>query len=182
MKTPRLSIFLVFFLIVGLIALFCVFDLSTPSVFGSQNVRQLDQTNDSLNSFEKIETQSEFNLIYGWQDFKGETHSVTFSLSKQQLSDAEEEFGYYPEELRKYLEESLWKINNEMISHLTRFTSQQILASEYSRYISMDRVSPKDFSLKLSVPPSLSKEVKAEFDRITEEIKREQDTSQNRIE
>lgn len=182
MKTPRFSIFLVFFLIVGLIALLCVFDLSTPSVFGSQDVRQLDKTNDSLNSFEKIETQSKFNLIYGWQDFKGETHSVTFSLSKQKLSDAEEEFGYYPEELRKYLEESLWKINNEMISHLTRFTSQQVLASKYSRYISMDKVSPKDFSLKLSVPPSLSKEVKAEFDRITEEIKREQETYQNRIE
>jgi hypothetical protein len=184
MKTPRLPIFLVFFLIVGLIALLWFFDLSTPSVFGGPDVLQMDLANDSppaTSSFKKIETESEFNLMYGWQDFKGKTHSVTFSVSKQQLSDAEEEFGYYPEALHKYLEESLRELNNEMLSHLTRFTSQQILASPYSRYISMDRVSPKDFNLKISAPPSISEKVKAEFDRITKEIEREQEAYQKRI-
>ncbi len=177
--------FLLFFLIVGLIALLCFFDLSTPSVFGGQDVLQQAHPNDSapaVSSFQKIETQSEFNLIYGWQDFKGKTQSVTFSFSKQELSDAEEEFGYYPEALRKYLEESLRELNNEMLSHLTRFASEQILASPYARYISMDRVSPKDFSLQISAPPSISEKVKAEFDRITKEIQIEQEAYQNRME
>ncbi len=185
MKTPRLPIFLVFFLIVGLMALLRFFDLNTPSVFGGQDVLQQDLTNDptpTANSFKKIETQNEFNLIYGWQDFRGKTQSVTFSLSKKELSVSEEEFGYYPETLHKYLEESLRELNNEMLSHLTRFASEQILASPYPRYISMDRVSPKDFNLKISAPPSISEKVKAEFNRITEEIKREQEAYQKQIE
>jgi hypothetical protein len=185
MKTPRFSIFLVFFLIVGLLALLCVFDLSTPSVFGSQDVIQMDQTNDSppmTNSFEKIETQGEFSLTYGWPDFKGKTHSVTFSLSKKQLSDAVEEFGYNPEEFTRYLDESLERMKNEMISHLTKFTSQQVLMSKYSLYISTNKASPKDFSLKLSAPPSVSEEAKAEFDRILSEITREQEAYLKRIE
>jgi len=185
MKTPRLSIFLVSFLIVSLTVLLYLFDQSSPFVFGSSDILRLDQASSSTpatNSFEKKETPSEFELTYGWKDFKGKVHSMTFSLSKQQLADAEEEFGYDPEELRKHLEKSLEKLNNEMISYLEKFTSQQVLASEYSQYISMDKVSPKDFSLKLSAPPTLSKEVKAEFDRITGEIRREQETYLKKIE
>jgi len=185
MKTPLSSMLLVSFLIVSLLLLAYLRDEDSLYAFERTDIYSLDQTNESVpvtNSFEQKETPDAFELTYGWKDYNGKNHSMIFSLSKQQLADAEEEFGYDPEELRKYLEESLWKINNEMMSHLTRFTSQQVLASKYSRYISMDKVSPKDFSLKLSAPPSLSKEAKAEFDRITEEIKREQDNYQKRIE
>lgn len=166
-------------------ALAFLYNKDNPYEFGRAALYRLDQNIDSTsstNSFEKKETPSAFELTYGWKDSQGKAHSMRFSISKQQLADADEEFGYDPEELRKYLEESLLIMNNEMISHLTKFTSQKVLASRYFRYISVDKVSPKDFSLKLSAPPSLSKEVKAEFDRITEEVKREQETYLKKVE
>ena len=185
MKTPRFSICLVSFLIVSLTALLYLFDRSAPYGVISSGIVHAYQASSSFpatNSFEKKETPDKYELTYGWDDFKRKAHLITFSLSKQQLTDAVAEFGYDPEELREYLEESLGKMNNEMISHLEKFTGQQLLASEYSQYISMDKVSPLDFSLKLSVPSPISKEVKAEFDRITNEIKREQEAYLRRIE
>jgi len=185
MKTPRLSLSILSLLLISLITLLYFFDQSAPYGFVSSDIFRLEQTSGSTpatNSFEKNETPDEYELTYGWDDFKRKAHSITFSLSKQQLADAVAEFGYSPEDLREYLEESLEKMNNEMISHLAKFTSQQLLMSKYSQYISMDKVSPKDFSLKLSVPSPISKEVKAEFDRITNEIKREQEAYLRRIE
>lgn len=185
MKTPRLSVSILSLLIVGLITLLYFFDQSVPYGFVSSDIVSLEQISGSTpdtNSFEKKETPEEYELTYGWDDFKRKPHSITFPLSKQQLADAVAEFGYSPEDLQVYLEESLEKMNNEMISHLAKFTSQQLLASEYSRYISMDKISPKDFSLKLSVPSPISKEVKAEFDRITNGIRREQEAYLRRIE
>lgn len=148
-------------------------------------IYRLDQSSESVpvtNSFEKKETPDEFELAYGWNDFKGKTHSIHFSLSKKQLAEAEDEFGYSPEELRSYLEESIQIMRDEMMSHLTKFTSEQILASKYARYISMDNVSLKDFSLKLSAPPSISEEAKVEFSRITDVINQEKEIYLQRIE
>ncbi len=177
--------FFLSFLMLSLITLLYLFDLSAPHGFISSDSVRLELASSSnldTNSFEKKETPEEFELTYGWKDFKGKMHSITFPLSKQHLTEAVEEFGYDPEELRVYLEESLERMNNEMISHLEKFTSQLLLASGYSQYISMDKVSPKDFSLKLSVPAQISTEVKAEFDRITSEIRREQEAYLRRIE
>ena len=184
MKTPRLSVSLLSLLIVCLITLLYLIDRDAPYGFASSEIVLLEQSSGSApdsNSFERKETPGAYELTYGWNDFEGRAHSINFPLSKQQLTEAVAEFGYDPEELRIHLEESLEKMNNEMISHLGKFTSQQILASEYSQYISMDKVSPIDFSLKLSVPAPISKEVKAEFDRIKKEISREQEAYLRRI-
>jgi len=185
MKTPLSSILLVSFLIVSLLLLAYLSDEDSLYAFERSEIYGLDQSSESVpvtNSFEKKETPDEFELTYGWNDFKGKTHSMNFSLSKQQLTEAEDEFGYNPEELRSYLEESIQIMRDEMMSHLTRFTSEQILLSKYARYISMDNVSLKDFSLKLSAPPSLSQEAKVEFDRITDVITQEKEIYLQRIE
>ncbi len=185
MKTPLSSILFAFFLIVSLLLLAYLSDENSLHAFERAEIYRLDQTNESVpvtNSFEKNETVDAFELTYGWKDFKGKTHSMNFSLSKQQLAEAEDEFGYNPEELRIYLEKSIQVMRDEMMSHLTRFTTEQILASEYSRYISMDNVSLKDFSLKLSAPPSISQEAKVEFARITDVINQEKEIYLQRIE
>lgn len=185
MKIPWLSLLTVSFLIMSMAALLYFFDNRPPQDLIRPDTFQMNQTGSadrSVNSLSRTETAEAYELTYGWRDFKRKMHSVTFSLSKQQLAAAEEEFGYNPEQLRIYLEESLVRMNNEMISHLEKFASQQLLASGYSQYISMDKVSPQDFSLRLSAPSAISKEVKAEFDRITQEIKREQEAYLRQIE
>ncbi|MGD8535381.1 MAG: hypothetical protein PVF66_05970 [Candidatus Aminicenantes bacterium] len=185
MKTLLSSLLFISFLIVSLLLLAYLSDEDSLHAFERANFYRLDQSSESVpvqNSFEKKETPDEFELTYGWRDHKGKNHSVNFSLSKQQLADAEDEFGYYPGELRTYLEESVQIMRDEMMSHLTRFTTEQILASKYARYISMDNVSLKDFSLKLSAPPSLSQEAKVEFARITDVINQEKEVYLQRIE
>lgn len=185
MKTPLSSLLFVFFLIVSLLLLAYLSDEEGLYTTERAEIYRLDQSSESVpvtNSFEKKETAEEFELTYGWKDFKGKNHSMNFSLSKQQLAEAEDEFGYNPVELRTYLEESIQVMRDEMMSHLTRFTTEQILASKYGRYISMDNVSLKDFSLKLSAPPSLSQEAKVEFARITDMINQEKEVYLQRIE
>jgi len=185
MKTPLSSLLFITFLIVSLLLLVYLSDEDSLHAFERAEIYRLDQNTDSVpitNSFEKKETPDEFELTYGWKDFKGKNHSMNFSLSKQQIAEAEDEFGYYPEELRTYLEESIQIMRDEMMSHLTRFTSEQILSSKYARYISMDNVSLKDFSLKLSAPPSISQEAKVEFNRITDVINQEKEVYLQRIE
>ena len=187
MKTPLFSISLVSFSIISLILLvsFLADKSFYNSSFESSDFVLLGQKNSStqnLNLFKKEKTANGYKLTYDWEDNESDTHHITFSISDQQLSDAEGEFGYFPDELREYVEENLEKMRNEMISHLEKFISQKVLKSKYSRYISMDDVSPKDFKLKISAPPSLSKEAKAEFDRIMGALTREQNVYFKKIE
>lgn len=184
MKTPLFSILFTSCFIVVLLLLAYLGDDASLLAFEHSDIYRLDQQSKPaqvINSFEKKETPEEFELTYGWKDFKGKTHSVNFSLSKHQLAEAEDEFGYSPEELGRYLEENIQKMRDEMMSHLTKFTSEQILMSKYARYISMDNVSLKDFSLKLSAPSSLSQEAKVEFDRITNAVNQEKEVYLKRI-
>ena len=185
MKTPRLSFLAISSVLVSLTAFLYFGGENAPLSVRHSGLLQLGQGQSSSGqriAFDRNETSGAYELTYGWKDFKGELNTVSFSLSKQQLAEAEAEFGYYPDELAKHLEESLAAMREEMMSHLERFTSQQVLMSKYSRYITMDKVSPKDFNLKISAPASLSKEAKAEFDRIMSEITTEQEACLQRIE
>jgi len=144
---------------------------------GKSELRQLDQKTSiaqSLNAFEKLDKETDYELTYGWRDYGGDGYYVTFSISKQQLSDAEGEFGYYPEELEKYLEEDLEKMTEQMMVYLEEFTRRQIEKSKYSQYILIEKIDTKKFKLKLSVPTPLSKNVKPEFDRIKDKLAKEQ--------
>ena len=122
----------------------------------------------NLNYFERRETGIEYKLTYGWKDYTNKEHTMDFPISKKQLLNAENEFGYYPEELRKYLEEHLQGMRREMILSLKKFTSQLIAKCKYPQYILIEEIDDQNFAFKISVsrPYSLYKEVKIEFDRI----------------
>ena len=148
-------------------------NLSNSNSFGKSNFLNQNQKigpNQSLNIFEKIDKETGYELTYGWRDYGGDGYSMTFSISKQQLSDAEEEFGYYPEELEKYLEESFEKMREEMITYLEEFTRRQIDKSKYPQYILIEKIDAKKFKLKISVPPALYEEVKAESEIIKDKL------------
>lgn len=128
----------------------------------------------SLNLFEKEEREEDYKLKYGWKNYGGDTFYISFAITKEQLSEAENEFGYYPDELQKYLNEISEKMSVEMIVYLKEFIRQKIAKSKYSQYILIEEVDPKTFTLKLSVPAPLHKEVKPEFDKIKEKLTKEQ--------
>jgi len=187
MKTPFLSISLVFFAIISLILFASFMGNDNPSENHSSGKSKLLQLNQktsmaqSLNAFEKIDKETDYELTYGWRDYKADGYYVTFSISKQQLSDAEEEFGYYPEELEKYLEDDLEKMREEMIVYLEEYTRRQIEKSKYSQYILIEKIDAKKFKLKLSVPTLLSKKVKPEFERIKDKLTKEQNAYYKKI-
>jgi len=180
MKTPFLSISLVFLALISLIFYAYFLDndnLSNNNSSGRLNFLNLNQkigTNQSLNIFEKIEKETGYELTYGWRDYGGDGYSMTFSVSKEQLSDAEEEFGYYPDELEKYLEESFEKMREEMMIYLKEFTKRQIERSKYPKYILLEKIDAQKFRLKISVPSSLYEEVKAASEKIKNKLYKEE--------
>jgi len=188
MKTPFLFISLVFLALISLTLLASLIDYDNPSNNNSSgrskfiNQNQKIGPKQSLNIFEKIDTETGYELTYGWRDYGGDGYYLTFSISKQQLSDAEEEFGYYPEELEKYLEESFEKMREEMIAYLEKFARRQIEKSKYPQYLLIEKIDAKKFKLKISVPPSLYEEVKAESERIKDKLNKEENTYFKKIE
>jgi len=188
MKTPFLPILLIFFALISLILLASFLGNDNPSNSNSSrrlNFLHLNQkigANQSLNIFEKIEKETGYELTYGWRDYGGDGYSMTFSISKQQLSDAEEEFGYYPEELEKHLEESFEKMREEMITYLQEFTRRQIEKSKYPQYILIEKIDAKKFKLKISVPSALYEEVKAASEMIKDKLGIEENTYFKKIE
>jgi len=187
MKTPFLSISSVFFAIISLIFLLFFVGNGNPSDHNSSDkskflhLNQKASITQSLNIFEKLDKETDYELTYGWRDFKGDGYYVTFSISKQQLSDAEEEFGYYLEELEKYLEDDLEKMRDEMMIYLLEFTRREIENSKYSQYILIEKIDAKKFKLKISVPTPLSKKVKPEFERIKDKLAKEQNAYYKKI-
>ncbi len=138
------------------------------------NLNQKIGSKQSLNIFERIDIETGYELTYGWKDYRGDGYSMTFSVSKQQLSDAEEEYGYYPEELEKYLEESYEKMREEMMIYLEEFARRQIERSKYPQYILIEKIDSKKFRLKISVPSALYEEVKASSEIIKDKLTAEE--------
>ncbi|NIO48986.1 MAG: hypothetical protein GTN73_06075 [Candidatus Aminicenantes bacterium] len=106
---------------------------------------------------------------------------MTFSISKQQLSDADEEFGYYPEELEKYMKESYEKMREEMMIYLEEFARRQIEKSKYPQYILIEKIDARKFKIKISVPSALYKEVKAESEIIKDKLEVEENAYLRKI-
>lgn len=182
MKTPIFHISLASFSIISLILLSSFMssrgstDNYSSKKSGFVQPEQKESSFQNLNYFEKRETDVEYKLTYGWKDYSNKEHSMDFPISKKQLVKAENEFGFYPEELRKYLEERLQGMRGEMIFALKKFTSQLIAKSKYSQYILIEEIDAQNFVFKISVskPYSLYKEVKLEFDRIRSLLAAEQ--------
>ncbi|MBN2246601.1 MAG: hypothetical protein JW755_12225 [Candidatus Aminicenantes bacterium] len=123
---------------------------------------------------EKEEDEKDFHLTYRWRNLKNQHNVVSFKISKTELKTAEDEFGYYPQDLELFLSEKREKMKTEMIEFLKKFTQEKIDQSKYSEYISIREIDSGSFTLHISVPPPMYKEVKAEFDQITGELAKEQ--------
>ena len=181
--TPVLAFVLICTLIIGMIFLsWFVSDHRYSEGLGvvSHGIGRNDNQNYPI--FDRKEDQENYYLTYDWMDFDGTHRSFSFPLSKTSLNEAEKEFGYFPADLQKHLDDRLVRSEEKMIKDLLVFVEELIRKSGYSEYIKLDNVTNKSFRLKLSVPPSLQKKVKKEFDRIKTKLAKEQDKYRKRVE
>jgi len=181
MKTYILAISIICFLIIGLIVLaihlpkndeldYSFYEIALRSHYAANSI-----------FFEKEETEDDYNLTYGWNDYRNNYFYISFAISKGHLAEAEKEFGYYPEEFKKYLDEISKSMTREMIKYLKDFTRQEIVKSRYSQYIHLVEESPDKFNLKLSAPSTLKDKVKPEFKNISEKIFKNRDSRLKKI-
>ncbi len=143
---------------------------------------EFQQEEKSESTFEKTESKEDILFTYKWKDYQDEVYNISFSLSKKSMAEAEAEFGYFEDELKKFLDESLSGIREEMISYLKRIALQLIAESKYPQYFLIEQTDPKNFKIKISVPPSLYEEVKPEYMKISNKIKSEQISYLKKIE
>lgn len=183
MRTPIYSFFAILFLIIGLILLSWLISNPCDSevVFLTHHGFERNVSQD-LPAFDRKEDQDHYYLTYRWTDFKGQTQNMSFTLSKGLLIEAEEEFGYFPADLRKHLDDSLEISRKNMIEDLRKFVQKMIKKSKYPEYILIEKSTSKSFNLKLSVPPTLHKKVKREFDKIKAKLAKEQEKYLKRVE
>jgi hypothetical protein len=189
--TPGMKSFLVSFIIIFILigALLFWASLCQESSY-SENFSLMEQDigNDSKPSahyFHKTEGQNNYNITYGWEDYQGNPLRISFSYPKRFLAEAEEEFGYYQEEMDEYINKNLAGIRKEAVEYLRKKTLKFINDSEYSDFIFIEDSEPEKFDLKLSVPYSHAEEyeeIKAEFNRITHQIADEQEKYFRKIE
>jgi hypothetical protein len=188
MKTPLLSISFVSFLIISLAFLLSFLQGGTPGqsdfpdISGFIFLKNGDGGPSNLSSFEKRENERGYELTYGWKDYQSVTHFITFSISKQQLAEAEGEFGYDEQELEKHMEEAAEKIREEMIAYIREFAAQLIAKSQYSEYILIEEIDSKSFRLKLSARQDVYDRVKTEFEKIKFKIAEVQNSYFEKIE
>ncbi|UCC40089.1 MAG: hypothetical protein JSV96_01115 [Candidatus Aminicenantes bacterium] len=183
MRIAILYISVVFLLIIGLTLLASSLDRNEfSSMPGFSDSGQKSESDINLNFFERQEKEDEYELTYGWKDFMSNPYCLTFPISKQQLSLSEREFGYYPEDLKKYVDEHIEKMKEEMIVYLKEFVTREIAKSKYPQYISIRNITLKSFGLKLSASPSHYKEAKSEFKKITDKLAKEQKAYLKKIE
>ncbi len=132
--------------------------------------------------FSSVESELDFRLTYNWEDFAKNNFSVSFSLSKNALKEAEDEFGFYSDELERYVQKNLTPLRREMIIHLKKITQKLIKKSKYSENFSITEDNSESYNLKFSSPLSMQKKIRAEFKRITSEIARQQRLYDKKIE
>ena len=175
MKAPWFFILIFSALVLGLMSASYFLGCQKPGDFqeGMELQRPVGQNQES-GRFSSIESDLEFRLAYRWEGFDAEEFRISFSLLKSDLKEAEEEFGYYPDELDAYVDQNLAPLRSEMINDVRNVAQRLIQRSKYEEYLSIAEDSPESFNLRLSAPPNLHDQVKAEFDRIIGEIARRQ--------
>jgi hypothetical protein len=172
----------VLFLIVGLILVAWILSIRQDSeTFAHISHGFQENVAQNLPVFDRQEDQDTYYLTYDWTDFSGFPNRFSFSLLKNMVNEAEEEFGYFPADLRKHLDDLLERSREKMIEDLMVFVQELIRKSGYSEYIRVEKISSKSFTMKLSVPPPLQKKVKREFDRIKIKLAKEQEKYLKRV-
>lgn len=168
-----------------LICAFLWFFWSHPSSFDSDlSLFSLDQSEDASDgsqSFDILEDDENYHLTYGWEDFNHHPYRFSFSIAKEQIIQSEQEFGYYPQDLRKHLDDALEKQRDKMIEDLRVSAQEMIRKSQYTDYIFIEKITERSFNLKLSVPPALHKKVKRAYDKIKSDLAKEQEKHLKRI-
>jgi hypothetical protein len=183
MKATRTLFPLVGVLCLILTGLAFLFSDRSSTGFASQMAYQKEPVEDLVSqSFTSVESESEYRLTYRWEDFDQKEIEFSFTVLKDVLKEAENEFGYYPDDLDQYVFDSLEPQRKEMIVHLKGFTQKLINRSKHSDFFFIEDDKQDRFHLKLSAPPSLYEEVKAEFERIKEAMGREQAKFLSKIE
>ena len=182
-KAEFLFFFTIVFFIIGLILFSSLIPRHQDSeaffVFHQSTEKTVSQV---LPAFDRKEDQENYYLTYGWTDFNGHSHDLSFPLSKSLLNEAENEFGYFPADMRKHMDDSMERSREKMIEDLRVFVQGLIQKSKYPEYILIEKVTLKSFNLKLSVPPSLHKKVKREFDKIKTKLAKQQEKYLKRVE
>jgi len=180
MKTFLLAVSIILSLIVSLVIIASRMPKHDGLNYHSYELALKEYAEDS-NFFQKEETELDYNLSYGWNDYENNNFSITFTISKEQLAEAEEEFGYYLDEFKKFLDEISNSMTREMIEYLKDFARQEIAKSQYSQYIKIVDISPDKFNLGLSAPARLKSKVKPEFKRLTEKIFKKKESRLKKI-
>ena len=174
-KAEIFSFLTILFLITGLILISCINAKSRSSevfVVSHQGMENIGQK--VLPAFDREEDEDAYFLSYGWTDFSGNFLQLSFPLAKDLIKEAEKEFGYFPEDLKKHMDDYMERSRERMIVDLRKFVEQLIQKSRFSEYILIENITAKSFDLKLSVPSSLHKKVKREYDEIKAKLAKEQ--------
>lgn len=182
-KTPIVLFIAILSLIVGLILLSWLFSSRRDSgnfILVHKGIES--HLSQDVPEFDRQEDQENYYLSYGWTDFSGHSCSLSFPIAKSMLQKAEEEFGYFPADLRKHLEDSLERSREKMVVDLRVYAEEIIQKGKYAEYIFIEKVTTNSFNLKLSVPPPLHKKVKREFDRIQVKLAKKQEKYLKRME
>jgi hypothetical protein len=174
-KTEIFSIAIVLLLLIGLLLLsWFNANRRNAQVFAVSHRGMENNDLQVLPAFDRQEDDDNYYLTYEWADFSGNSLDLSFSLSKSLVNEAEKEFGYYPAELKKHMDDYMERSSEKRIRDLREFVEKLIQKSKYPEYIRIEKITDKSFNLKLSVPPSLHKKVKHEFDKIKTKLDKEQ--------
>jgi len=186
MKSFLVSLITLFILIGGLVFLASLCNESSYSEDFSLIGQDMGKdSRPSSGYFQKIDRENYYDITYGWENNQGRLFDISFSYPIRFLSEAEEEFGYYQEEMDEYINKNLEGIRKEAVAYLKEKTIKFINDSEYSDFIFIEDSEPERFNIKLSVPYSHAKEyeeIKAEFNKITQQTAGEQEKYFRKIE
>jgi len=183
MKTPGLFLVILGLLFFGLMcAVYYVPHQSKQAIIDHISLQLAAGSDLESARFSREESEFDYHLTYNWEDFDTNNFSVSFSLSKNALKEAEDEFGYYPDELERYVHRNLTPLRREMIIHLKKITQNLIKKSKYSEHFSIAEDNSESYKLRFSSPPSMQRQIRAEFKRITSEITRQQRQYDKKIE
>jgi len=130
--------------------------------------------------FERKEGETQYDLTYRWKGYREESFEGIFSVSKADLAEAEKEFGYEPAELASVLAAEDLRMREEIIRSLKNLAREEIAESKYAPYIVIEEKGALAFNLNFRASPRFHDNVKAELDRISKRLAKEQDSRQKR--
>lgn len=144
------------------------------------SVRPDEAAAEPLAPFERKESETSYELTYRWKGYREESFQGAFSVSKARLAEAEKEFGYEPAELASLLAAEDLRVRKEIIRSLREMALEEISKSRYAPYFVIEEKGALGFNLNYRTSTRFQDEIKAEFDRISARLNREQADRQER--